>query len=183
MQKLVLMMLCLASSVAIAKDNGIGHDKGNGSPPSKPVIVSPAVSTPITVSNTSTINAINNIASNASSVSESVNDVRVNNQVTLNDKNTPSVSSYVGAPSATCIVTGGGSLSIPGFGASIGGGNVDSTCVARENARLLMSMNEIVAAKRVLCESDPIVAKYVVDCAVIHDRNQRIKPLPSPYVH
>jgi hypothetical protein len=104
-----------------------------------------------------------------------VNNTTVNSQPDdIRIRNTPNASAWAAAPSATCIVTGGAGVAIPGFGGSVSGGQVDEGCTARENARILMSIQP-QAALRVLCEADIRVARNVAECADIAERLKQEK--------
>jgi hypothetical protein len=82
-------------------------------------------------------------------------------------RNTPNAMAYAAPPSATCVVTTGGSVSLPGFGGGISTGVIDKGCNARENARFLANVGATLAAVRVLCRADADVAAEVPECGDI----------------
>ena len=82
-------------------------------------------------------------------------------------RNTPSVNAWAAPPSATCVVTTGGSVNVPGFGGGLSTGTIDKQCEARENARFLANMGAQLEAIRVLCRASSDVAKEVRECADI----------------
>lgn len=86
-------------------------------------------------------------------------------------RNTPDAVGYAAMPSATCIVTGGAGIAMPGFGGSVSGGTIDKACVSRENARILAYLGQEEAALRVMCRADEDVAAELKGCGDIHKRN------------
>lgn len=129
---------------------------------------------------------INETTNNSSIVNKPVTDnsVSTNNQanaqsVTFSSpsevkiKNTPDAIGYAAMPSATCVVTSGVGVAIPGFGGSVSTGVVDQSCVIRENARALAAMGMKHAAIRVLCRGDATVAAEVPFCFDIKEENER----------
>lgn len=86
-------------------------------------------------------------------------------------RNVPSVNAWAAAPSATCVVTTGGSVNVPGFGGGLSTGTIDKGCEARENARFLASLGATMEAVRVLCRAQPDVAAEMEDCKDIHDEH------------
>ncbi|TXH43515.1 MAG: hypothetical protein E6Q97_33965 [Desulfurellales bacterium] len=189
---LALLVIVLGSA-ASAKDNGVGFDSGNGSP-AKPTVTnkptttstSSAASVSASVSGASANTAVvvmPTLTANPSAISNPNQTATIsggNSSVSVTNtspsdvkvRNTPDTAVFMAAPSAVCIITGAGSVSMPGFGASLGAGKTDESCVARENARMLHSFGERQAAVQVLCDADVRVAKYVPACASILREHQ-----------
>jgi hypothetical protein len=88
-------------------------------------------------------------------------------------RNTPSVNAWAAPPSATCVVTTGGAVNVPGFGGGISTGVIDKQCEARENARFLSALGATMEAVRVLCRASADVAKEVVECRDISEEHEK----------
>jgi hypothetical protein len=89
-------------------------------------------------------------------------------------RNTPSVNAWAAPPSASCVVTTGGAVNVPGFGGGLSTGTIDKQCEARENARFLANMGAQLEAIRVLCRASSDVAKEVVECKdIAEDHTKR----------
>lgn len=113
-------------------------------------------------------------SSSAGGSAQNGNQSMVVNNVNPDDvkvRNVPSVNAWAAAPSATCVVTTGGSVNVPGFGGGLSTGTIDKGCEARENARFLSSLGATMEAVRVLCRAQPDVAAEMEDCKDIHDEH------------
>lgn len=113
-------------------------------------------------------------SSSAGGSAQNGNQSMVVNNVNPDDvkiRNVPSVNAWAAAPSATCVVTTGGSVNVPGFGGGLSTGTIDKGCEARENARFLASLGATMEAVRVLCRAQPDVAAEMEDCKDIHDEH------------
>ena len=84
-------------------------------------------------------------------------------------RNVPSINPWAAAPTATCVVTTGGSVAVPGFGGGLSTGTIDRGCEARENFRALAGAGLMLEAVRVLCRQNADVAKEVKECSDIHE--------------
>lgn len=113
-------------------------------------------------------------SSSAGGSAQNGNQSMVVNNVNPDDvkiRNVPSVNAWAAAPSATCVVTTGGSVNVPGFGGGLSTGTIDKGCEARENARFLSSLGATMEAVRVLCRAQPDVAAEMEDCKDIYDEH------------
>lgn len=84
-------------------------------------------------------------------------------------RNVPNVNPWAAAPTATCVVTTGGAVAVPGFGGGLSTGTIDRGCEARENFRALAGAGLMLEAVRVLCRQNADVAKEVKECGDIHE--------------
>ena len=189
MKAVLAVLFALFTAVSFAKDNGVGHDSGNGSP-QKPSVVSSAPSSSQAASASASVVSTNTavvlqpaLSANPSATANPSQNATIsggNSSVSVTNtapsdvrlRNTPDANVFMAAPSAVCVITGAGGVSMPGFGASLGAGKTDDSCVARENARMLHSFGERQAAVMVLCDADARVAKYVPACASILREHQ-----------
>ena len=113
-------------------------------------------------------------ASSAGGSAQNGNQTMTVNNVNPDDvkiRNVPSVQAWAAAPSATCVVTTGGAVNVPGFGGGISTGTIDKGCEARENARFLANLGATMEAVRVLCRAQSDVAAEVAECKDIHEEH------------
>lgn len=106
---------------------------------------------------------------------------------TVTVRNAPDVAAPAIWSNNPCIISASGSVSVVGFGASIGAGIEDPDCTRRANAQLLAALGQPDAAREVLCANREVREAFqrsgrpcASDVARVQIVRAAVQPAPEP---